>query len=264
MLIPIISKVYGAKNNTGTTSSLRTGQRIFPVKRKYIFVISHMRSRSSLLAHILGSHQDITGYMEMHQSYRGRFDLLKLNYRLLKYSEHTPYVLDKIISNKHTINNKILLRNDVMCLFLLRKPDDTFRSMINLGYLTGIKWYMEPQLILEYYKSRLKKMEEYAFYKEGKGLYINSDKLISESFNVLKRISKFLQLDDALKKEYKIFENTGVPGLGDPSESIKRGVIITNHQELLKKIVIPESIINEAYCSYYSCKNILNKQCIHT
>jgi hypothetical protein len=37
----------------------------------FLFVVSHLRSYSSLLCHILGNHPEISGYSEMHQSYLG-------------------------------------------------------------------------------------------------------------------------------------------------------------------------------------------------
>jgi hypothetical protein len=45
--------------------------------RKSLFVLGHMRSYSSLLCHILGSHPQIDGYCETHIKYRTRFDLLR-------------------------------------------------------------------------------------------------------------------------------------------------------------------------------------------
>ena len=47
-------------------------------RREYVIVLSHMRSYSTLLAHLLGSHPEIAGYAEMHTSYAQRRDLLRL------------------------------------------------------------------------------------------------------------------------------------------------------------------------------------------
>ena len=52
--------------------------------RRYLFVLGHMRSYSSLLCHILGSHPQINGYCETHVKYRSRFDLLRLRSRVVK------------------------------------------------------------------------------------------------------------------------------------------------------------------------------------
>ena len=55
-----------------------TSQSASPHADSYIFVLSHMRSFSSLLCHILGSHSEISGYLETHLSYIGRSDLHRL------------------------------------------------------------------------------------------------------------------------------------------------------------------------------------------
>ena len=43
--------------------------------RGHILLISHQRSHSTLLAHILGSHPEIDGYSELHQHYLSPVDL---------------------------------------------------------------------------------------------------------------------------------------------------------------------------------------------
>jgi hypothetical protein len=40
---------------------------VFLGSRAYVLVLSHMRSFSSMLCHVLGSHEEIAGYAEMHQ-----------------------------------------------------------------------------------------------------------------------------------------------------------------------------------------------------
>jgi hypothetical protein len=55
---------------------------VFFGKKDYIFIISHMRSYSSLLSHVLSSNHDICGYLEMHQSYSGWLDFVKLRFKV--------------------------------------------------------------------------------------------------------------------------------------------------------------------------------------
>lgn len=40
-----------------------------PDRYARIFLLSHMRAHTSLMAHILGSHSQINGYYEMHLDY---------------------------------------------------------------------------------------------------------------------------------------------------------------------------------------------------
>jgi hypothetical protein len=51
---------------------------------KTLFLLGHMRSYSSVLSHILGSHPQISGYCETHTKYRTWVDLWKLRWRVRK------------------------------------------------------------------------------------------------------------------------------------------------------------------------------------
>jgi hypothetical protein len=55
---------------------------VFLGRRKYIFLLSHMRSYSTLLCHILGSHSEVSGYSEARQAYVGIRDLFTLRYKV--------------------------------------------------------------------------------------------------------------------------------------------------------------------------------------
>src|SRR5262245_8727111 len=73
------------------------------LKRKlYIFILIHMRSYSTLLAHILGSHDEISGSTEAFLTYRSAFHLFRLRALVCvrdNYKEGCTYILDKIIHN---------------------------------------------------------------------------------------------------------------------------------------------------------------------
>jgi hypothetical protein len=64
----------------GRMSQLATHAR--PFARRHLFLLGHMRSYSSVLSHILGSHPQIDGYCETHIKYRTRLDLWRLHHRV--------------------------------------------------------------------------------------------------------------------------------------------------------------------------------------
>ena len=77
----------------------------------FLFVVSHMRSYSSLLCHILGSHPEISGYSETHQSYLGRNDLDRLAKTVREHTGETALnriLLDKVLHNHADIESGIL------------------------------------------------------------------------------------------------------------------------------------------------------------
>src|SRR5258707_13269189 len=71
-----------------------------PFSRRTLFLLGHMRSYSSVLSHVLGSHPQINGYCETHTKYRTYFDLWKLHRRGRKLTGEAAtrdYVLDKML-----------------------------------------------------------------------------------------------------------------------------------------------------------------------
>jgi len=94
----------------------------------FLFVVSHMRSFSSLLCHILGSHPEISGYAEMHLSYLGRPDLDRLARKVREMTDNAPlrrYVLDKLLHNYRQLMPRVFERPDVKIVFLLRNAEDS-------------------------------------------------------------------------------------------------------------------------------------------
>ena len=109
--------------------------------RGYIFILSHMRSRSTLLAHILGSNPEIGGYFELHKSYLNWLDLIILRLRVQLDNKNIKFALDKILWNRLQISEKICLKENLKIIFLLRKPEDTIKSIIDqvVEHYTNIK-----------------------------------------------------------------------------------------------------------------------------
>ena len=102
-------------------------------RRGYILLMSHMRSCSTLLAHLLGSHSEIDGYAELLQHYESPVDLLGMTRRIEAHTG-TPrrgrYALDKLLHNRGIVDPGILRRHDVKVVFLLRNARDTLPSIV--------------------------------------------------------------------------------------------------------------------------------------
>src|ERR1700753_1681333 len=95
--------------------------------RRHLFVLGHMRSYSSLLCHILGSHPEIDGYCETHVKYRTRLDLIRLRSRVVKSTAPRlkgVYVLEKVLHN-YAFTHRIGRSPKTMAVILVRKPQPT-------------------------------------------------------------------------------------------------------------------------------------------
>ncbi len=228
-------------------------------KRKHIFLISHMRSRSSVLSHIIGSNSNVCGYSELHRSYLNKFDLLKTRLDLFNdlpnNGQRSELFFDKILHNKYALSNKLIIDTKPLVVILLREPEATIKSIINMCKIVKSDDYMTPEKALEHYCDRLIYLENYAKKNTGNYYFIESDDLISDTDLVLSRLTMWLKIKEPLMKEYTTFENTGKPGHGDPSNKIKTGVIVKTKG--YDDIIISEQVLLKATHVYEQCKSSL-------
>jgi len=197
-----------------------------------LLIISHMRSRSTLLAHILGSAPEVIGYIEHHRSIGTSWDLnrLKLNNLLLNGDLHTSpkWSLDKLLHSRYTASGKVIQRPDVKWVILLRNPLDTIVSIVKLARKTGLSQYDSPSKAFSYYSERFAFIRTLANTIPEGVIFINSDSILARSSEVLQELQSFLSLDQPLKEDFKLFPKTGQPYYGDSSHLITLGKIQPN------------------------------------
>jgi len=214
--LEMLPRLYGAK------SYLRAAG--------YLFVVGHMRSYSSLLAHILGSHPAIVGYSEMHQKYRNMLDLLELT-RKVERSCDKPfagrYVLDKIL-HPQVLEDRVLRRKDVQVVAIAREPEASVASIlaIRCGGIDSI------DAAIDYYVDRMKVLVRISEVRDGNVAYVDGESIVANPGPSLGALSACLELEPALRPEYSIFRLTGVPKYGDPSEWIKAGRVVRRRAPL--------------------------------
>ena len=229
-----------------------------------IFVVSHMRSFSTLLCHILGSHKDISGYVETHQSYMGRIDLKHLPRKIRETTDEpvaSKYVLDKMLHNYVYVAPSVLERSNVKVLFLVRNAEDTLKSILNLflGQHT-VGPITNPAEALDYYATRLEKIQEYSAQLGRNARFLESEKLIDDTHAALDGLSRWLELSEPLNANYRTFKFTGVDHFGDPSPSIRTGSIVTSaevrHQTYVP-VSLPETVLRRGQEAYAACRETL-------
>lgn len=232
--------------------------------REYVLVVSHMRSYSSLLCHILGSHGEISGHAEMMQSYSRPVDLLRLRYRVHRENNRQlegRLILDKILHNRLAISHKVLDHRRVALVFLLRRPEDTIRSIINMGRtLSRVEWYFDQEKVLAYYRGRLERMAKLARSGKARRVFLESERILDDTSCVLSHLSRWLGLTSDLKEPYKIFESTGRPGRGDPSQRIREGRVI-RRRDSLDHITLDADVAGQARDSHEACCAALRDHC---
>jgi hypothetical protein len=242
-------------------------------KKRYILLLSHMRSYTTVLSNILGSHNEIDGYVETHMAYNRPIDLFRLKYRVCLCNDYHcsgRYVLDKVLHNKFSISKSILEREDVIPLFTIRHPIDAIRSLIAIARKKVLensenpeyKIYADPSETVKYYKCRLYELANISRVVKGKGLFFEAEKIINEPGHVLASIKDHLGLKTSINATYSKFKYTGVEGFGDPSRFIMAGKIIKN-RDVHSNIIVPDELFENAMIAYEKCKSTLINNCIY-
>jgi Sulfotransferase family len=187
---------------------------------RYVFVLGHMRSGSTLLAHILANHPDFVGAGEMHVLYRTPADLPKLVLKTCEFL-HKPvlretYIVDQI--NHDFVTDEVLISSQVYkCIILIREPEATLKSMMSLSI-----W--QEKEALDAYIKRLKKLTQYAMLLRERALLVDYDDLVDHTENTLAALTSFLGVNPPFASTYMTQRTTGK--VGDPSGNILSGRII--------------------------------------
>jgi len=224
--------------------------------RRYVLVLSHMRSYSSLLCHLLGSHSEIDGYAEMHRSYRRHADLVRLKahvFRSLDGEFRGRLVLDKLLHDRYTVSRSLLEKRWVFPIFLVRNPADSVKSILRMGQtIQNVTWYSDPRLVAKYYESRVSHLAEIARTLERPWLFIRGEELVDDTRACLDAIASYLALHSPLDESYSLFKNTGHEGWGDYSDLILARRVVRDRSPG-DGPELPEAVLGGARRAYYDC-----------
>ena len=214
---------------------------------RYILVLAHMRSGSTLLSHILASHPNIVGAGETHVSYQTPTDLDNLVIRTGEFL-HRPilretYIVDQIVHDY--VTDEVLLTEKVCrCIILVREPESTLKSLMNLP--------MENEKdALELYVRRLKTLGRYGQLIGRKAVLLEYDDLVDHTDECLNKLTSFLGVKPPLSSTYTTHRMTGrIYGFGDPSSNIKVGRVIRTPKY---ETTISEETLVRATSAYRDC-----------
>jgi hypothetical protein len=209
---------------------------------RILLILSHMRSGSSLLTHILVSNPEIIGFGETHINYESEMKLKALILRVYrtiraKRMNHL-YVLDKVLFNKKILDESIFLSPQIYYIFLVREPISALSSILK------IKSDWDETKALAYYLDRLSKLQDYAQSINNKhhALFLTNEQLMNQTTDVLLKLQHFLGIQTPLSEQYQVLKTTGMRGIGDSSENIKAGYILRNRPIHDKALPSPEVV----------------------
>jgi hypothetical protein len=236
---------------------------------KFIFILSHMRSGSSLLTHILVSNPAVIGFGESHIKYNCEADfnklMMKAYYQYQEFSQfpehlnklkmNQTYVLDKILHNQKIVNNRLINLDSISVIFLIREPERTLASLLDL------KSHWNQKNAFDYYIDRLSKLVKYAeqINNPQRTLFITHEQLLNQTKFTLNKLQQFLQTKQPFSEEYELTRSTGQKYIGDHKGNIKAGKIIRQNRKLNHQI--EENLLTESRHHYQQCCQTLAKLC---
>jgi hypothetical protein len=225
--------------------------RVFrPERPRAVFIIGHMRSGSTLLLHILLTTPEIIACGERNAPYDSPADLDKLEIfaRMAQRAPLRPvrFAADQI-NHDHLTPSAGLLRSErVRCLFIVREPDETIRSILALTRTYYTPW--SARRAVDYYCSRLETLAGCAAAGMPFEAVTYSD-LVDNTSATLRRIESFLGLERRLSESYTVQRFTGERG--DPSNRIFRGTIV--RERAAASCEIPKEELERARQAYARC-----------
>lgn len=241
---------------------------------RYLFILGHARSYTTLLCHILGSHRQISGYAETGLCYDTAVDLIRLNaevHRAGNYRNDSEYVIDKMLYDQITVSDEVLGIPRVIPIFMVREPESAIVSLARMRVLEherGINEWEEgsdrqaaAKRAAEYYATRLESLQTLGGRLEalgGRGILLPGRCLLDETAAALRFLEHELGLNGPLSEEYKVFEKSGEAGYGDTSTTIRAGRIVREASEQ-DEIPIPIDLLERARVAYVACLAALRK-----
>jgi hypothetical protein len=234
-------------------STLRVLSHLNPALRwqefRYVFVLAHVRSGSSLLAHVLASHPDFVGAGESNIPYRTPADfpmlILRTCWLLRQPVLHGKYIVDQINHDSKLTDEVLCSQLLHKCVILIRAPESALKSIMNL-------FSCEEGVALESYVNRLNTLARYGMLLRDRALLVEYDDLVDHTEEILAALTRFFGMERAFTSNYNTHHATG--RAGDPSDNIRSGRIIRTKGH---EYSISAETLNTASHAFRQCREQL-------
>lgn len=187
--------------------------------RNCIFLLAHMRCGSTALSNVLCSRADVSGYGETHVRYDGQGALGRLALNQMRRDGWKPgadFLFDKILHSRldGTVPREFFQSR---AIFLVRRPDEAIRSIVDLFIRMGRRAYDTPEKAALYYAGRLSALAAlWRLFPPARRIGVTHESLLSDTERALSRISRHLCLEPALENRYVSPMASRKGGGGDP------------------------------------------------
>jgi hypothetical protein len=223
-----------------------------------LLLLGHMRSGSTLLLHLLMTNPEVSALGERGAVYASSADFARLAIaaRIARRSpfRRLRYVVDQVNHNQLTPNGLLLRDPRVRILFLLRRPEPTIASILEL-YRAHYPQAWSASQAVDYYVQRLRALMEL-----GESLVspicaalITYEVLTDLPRETLEALRLFLGLEHGFTQTYGTYSFTGK--YGDPGPNIVAGRIIKKTPTT--QVPLEASELERATLAYDQCRSAL-------
>lgn len=229
---------------------------------RYIFIISAMRSGSTLVQHIVGQQKHVLSAGETKIEYVDAGKLADLREHVFAYnavpeneqaSEDWIY-LEKCVHDRYLPAIRPVERPDMRFIFILRQPHASLSSLLELK-----NWpYTESlESAAWYYTERPKVMVRLAreVNRPENAYFLTYEDFLENTERHLRGLTAFLGMPEPLTQEYRKQKWTAKLSLGDVSSNIKTQQVVANERE--KLVDLPGELaqqLNRAFSD--SCREL--------
>lgn len=235
---------------------------------RILLILSHMRSGSSLLSHLLISNPEIIGYGETHLQYASERDFKNLIAKVYEKNIYNlkginvnglgmshVYVLDKVLHNSKFSDTSFLTSPNVFAIFLLREPRRTLPSLLDL------KTHWQEKEAIDYYAERFPVLGSYAklINDKQRSLFVTYEQCLDRTTEVFAALQNFLGTRQGFSEEYQVLNTTGAKGVGDSKGNIKAGKIVRERRKIERE-VSPEAV-ERGQQAFDRCAATLSQYC---
>lgn len=235
-----------------------------------LLLLSHMRSYSSVLSHLLGSHPQVAGSGEQLLRYRLPTDLLRLRQRVQRdapTSQPPRWLLDKLLHNGLRPPDRWLPPQRSRALVFVREPLATLHSTMALARQKGAQAGIlaHPEAACDYYVARLHQLRQDGERLGRQALYFDAEWLHQQTPALLDGIGRWLGLEQPLLAHYQATARTGCEGYGDPGANIRSGCVLGPEHSTVRDVALlpplPAPVHAEAQAAYHRCRDALRRHC---
>lgn len=224
-----------------------------------------MRALTSLTAHLLGSHPEISGYCELHLDHDTPRALEAQRAALAACGGIKPrsrYLFDKILHNDYRFVPEQLGAPRPSILVSLRAPEHAIPSIVHLFASKAAPHpYASPLEAARYYVERLRALAAFCRATTVPYLYFDAESLLESPAEVLREIGRWLELATPLRERYDVFRETGRAGRGDSSEKMASGVIDPRPSDYAH-IEVPRVAIESARAAYIAARRMATARAV--